>query len=192
MKVIYNTRVTESSPTKDGRTSLTLKNGDRLEADLYVPAHGVQPNSSWIPDQLLNDKGYLVTNSTLRVDEAGPRVYAFGDVASYSRNNFWDIMQGLPVLVTNLKRDLLSFNSMLPDQKPGGKDREFKPDTRESMIVPIGSGGGVGAMMGWKVPSWFVWMLKGRDYMLGLSGLPALTGDNVKKEVKWTKEEAAI
>ncbi|RAR01272.1 armadillo-like helical protein [Stemphylium lycopersici] len=182
VKVIYNTRVTETSPTTDGRTSLTLKNGDRLETDLYVPAHGVQPNSSWIPDQLLNDKGYLITNSTLRVDEAGPRVYAFGDVASYSRNNFWDIIQGLPVLVTNLKRDLLSFNSMLPDQKPGGKDRTFKPDTRESMIIPIGSGGGVGAMMGWKVPSWFVWMLKGRDYMLGLSGLPSLTGDNVKNE----------
>jgi NADH dehydrogenase FAD-containing subunit len=193
VKVVYNTRVTDSTQTKDGRTMLALKNGEELEADLYVPAYGVQPNSSWLPDQLLNDKGYLITNnSTLRVDTAGPRVYGLGDIATYSRNNAWDIIQGLPVLATNLKRDLLSYNPMLPEEKPRGKDRVFISDTRESMIVPIGSGGGVGALMGWRVPSWFVWMLKGRDYMLGMSGLPTLNGGNVKKEVKWTKEEAVI
>jgi NADH dehydrogenase FAD-containing subunit len=193
VKVVYNTRVTDSTQTTDGRTALTLKNGDKLEADLYVPAYGVQPNSSWLPEQLLNEKGYLVTNdSTLRVDIAGPRVYGFGDIASYSRNNFWDINQALPTLVTNLKRDLLSFNPMLPEEKPRGQDRVYTPDTRKSMVVPIGSGGGVGAVMGWKVPSFFVWMLKGRDFMLGMSGLPTLNGGNVKKEVKWTKEEAAI
>ena len=98
----------------------------------------------------------------------------------------------LPILATNLKRDLLSFNSLLPEEKPKGQDRLYTPDTKESMIVPIGSGGGVGAIMGWKVPSFFVWMLKGRDFMLGMSGLPTLHGENVKKEVKWTKEEAAI
>ena len=193
VKVVYNTRVTDSTQTEDGHTSLTLKNGDKLEADLYVPAYGVQPNSTWLPEQLLNEKGYLVTNnSTLRVDIAGPRVYGFGDIASYSRNNFWDINMALPILATNLKRDLLSFNSLLPEEKPKGQDRLYTPDTKESMIVPIGSGGGVGAIMGWKVPSFFVWMLKGRDFMLGMSGLPTLHGENVKKEVKWTKEEAAI
>jgi NADH dehydrogenase FAD-containing subunit len=193
VKVIYNTRVTDSTQTKDGRTALTLMNGDKLETDLYVPAYGVQPNSSWLPDQLLNDKGYLITNdSTLRVDIAGPRVYGFGDIASYSRNNYWDITLALPTLVTNIKRDLLSYNSMHPEAKPKGKDRLYTVDNRESMVVPIGSGGGVGAVMGWRVPSFFVWMLKGRDFMLGLSGLPTLTGESVKKEIKWTKEEAAI
>ncbi|CAE7188366.1 hypothetical protein PTNB85_07588 [Pyrenophora teres f. teres] len=193
VEVIYNTRVTDSSPTKEGRTSVALENGQQLEADLYVPAFGVQPNSSWMPKELLNEKGYLITNdATLRVDSAGPRVYAFGDIASYSRNNFWDIMNGLPVLATNLKRDLLSYNPMLPDEKPKGKDRLYKLDTSESMVVPIGSGGGVGAVMGWRVPSVFVWLLKGRDYLLGMSGMPTVNGAKVKKEVKWTKEEAAI
>ena len=193
VEVVYNTRVTEPSPTKEGRTAVALENGQELEADLYVPAYGVLPNSSWMPKALLNEKGYLITNdSTLRVDAAGPRVYAFGDIATYSRNNFWDIMNGLPVLVTNLKRDLLSYNPLLPDEKPKGKDRVYKVDTRESMVVPIGSGGGVGAVMGWRVPSVFVWLLKGRDYMVGMSGLPTANGTQVKKEVKWTKEEAAI
>ncbi|KAI4653822.1 hypothetical protein J4E93_001589 [Alternaria ventricosa] len=193
VEIVYNTRVVDSTQTKDGRTALTLKDGGKLEADLYVPAYGVQPNSSWLPDQLLNEKGYLVTNdSTLRVDIAGPRVYGFGDIASYSRNNYWDINLALPTLVTNIKRDLLSYNPMLPEAKPKGKDRVYTANTTESMVVPIGSGGGVGAVFGWKVPSFFVWILKGRDYMLGMSGLPTLNGDKVKKEVKWTKEEAAI
>ena len=192
VKVVYNTRATDSSLNKDGQTVVTLENGNKIEADLYVPAYGVQPNSSWLPKELLNDKGYLVTNeSTLRVDAAGPRVYGFGDVASYSRNNAWDILTGLPVVAVNLKRDLLSYNSTNPDGKPKGKDREFKQDTKESMVVPIGTGGGVGAVMGWKMPSFMVWLLKGRDFMLGMSGLPTLNGDRVK-EIQWTAEEAAI
>ena len=141
---------------------------------------------------LLNERGYLATNaSTLRVDAAGPRVYGFGDVASYSRNNMWDIMGALPVLAVNLKRDLLSFNPANAGGKPKGIDREYKPDTKESMLVPIGSGGGVGAMMGWRMPSFFVGMLKGKDFMLGMSGVPTLNGSRIK-EVKWTAQEAAI
>ena len=192
VKIVYNTRVTDSSLNKDGQTVVVLGNGNKLEADLFVPAYGVRPNSSWLPKELLNDRGFLVTNeSTLRVDAAGPRVYGFGDVASYSRNIVWDIMGGMPALGVNLKRDLLSFNPANAYEKPKGKDREFKLETKESMIVPIGSGGGVGAIMGWKLPSFVVWLLKGRDFMLGMSGLATLNGDRVK-EVKWTAEEAAI
>ena len=80
---------------------------------------------------------------------------------------------------------------MLPEE-PKGRDKVYTADTRESMVVPIGSGGGAGAVMGWKVPSFFVRMLKGRDFMLGMSGLPTVNSGNVKKEVKWTKEEADI
>jgi NADH dehydrogenase FAD-containing subunit len=192
--VLYNTRVTNTTSTKDNnRTSITLATGETLEADLYVPAYGVEPNSSWIPGHLLSEKKYLLTNAeTLRVDVAGPRVYALGDIGSYSRNNIWDILSAQPVLFTNLKRDLLSFNPALPDEKAKGKDRVFKTDTRESMVVPIGSATGVGAVMGWKVPGWFVWALKGRDYMLGMSAVPMVSGESVKKEVMWSKEEAAI
>lgn len=190
--VKYNTRVIDTS-SKDGLTVLTLNSGEKIETDYHVPAYGIEPNTSWLPAELLNEKKYLENNSeTLRVDAAGPRVYAFGDVGSYSRNSMWDIITALPVLAVNLKRDLLSFDPAQPAEKPKGKDRVFTVDTRESQLVPIGTGGGVGALMGWKVPSWFVWALKGRDYMLGLSGESTAGGDAVKKEVVWTKEEAAI
>lgn len=191
VEVVYNTRVVDAKEDKSGRTIITLAKGDTLEADLYVPAYGVEPNSSWIPSNLLDEKKYLKTDNTLRVPSAGSRVYAVGDIGSYSRNNVWDILTGLPVLAVNLKRDLLSYNPMLPNEKPNGKDRLFVPDLREGMVVPLGTGGGVGAAMGWRLPSWVVWLLKGRDYMLGMSGVPTVTGASVKETV-WSKEEAAI
>lgn len=191
--VKYKTHMTGAHETKEGRTVVELASGEKIETDLYVPAHGVLPNSTWLPASLLNEKNYLVNNhETLRVDAAGPRVYAFGDVASYSRNNVMDILFALPVLAVNIKRDLLAFDPAKPNDKPKGKDRLYKPETRAGMIVPIGTGGGVGAMMGWKLPSFLIWLVKGRDYMLGMSGIPAVSGGSVKKEVKWTAEEAAI
>ncbi|KAH7359620.1 hypothetical protein BKA66DRAFT_472471 [Pyrenochaeta sp. MPI-SDFR-AT-0127] len=191
--VVYNSRVTGTSDSKNGTTIVTLGNGETLETDFYVPAYGVEPNSSWLPKELLNEKGYLITNGeTLRVDSAGPRVYAFGDIGSYSRNNVWDILGALPALVTNIKRDLISFNALLPDAKPKGKDRIYKLDPRGGQIVPIGTGGGVGAVMGWRFPSFFVWLMKGRDFLLAMSGVGIATGDSVKKEFKWTAEESAI
>jgi NADH dehydrogenase FAD-containing subunit len=189
--VVYNTRVTGAKEDGHGRTVVTLAKGEKLEADLYVPAYGVLPNSSWIPADLLDEKNYIKTSDTLRVDVAGPRVYAFGDIGSYSRNNVFDILQALPVLAVNLKRDLLSYNPMLPAEKPKGKDRVYKIDARESMVVPFGTSGGIGVIFGWRLPSWAVWLLKGRDYMLGMSGWSTLSGASVK-ETRWTAEEAAI
>lgn len=192
VEVLYNQRVVSTSPS-GSRTLITLAAGDTLEADLYVPAYGVEPNSSFLPAHLLDAKKYLRTNEqTLRVDAAGPRVYAIGDVASFSRNSVIDILSGFPVLFVNLKRDLLAYNAMLPDEKPRGRDRILEKEERETQFVPIGSGGGVGALMGWKVPSLFVWALKGRDYMVGMSGKPTVYGESMKKEVVWTKEEAVV
>jgi NADH dehydrogenase FAD-containing subunit len=190
VEILYNTKVVDSKES-NGRTTVTLAKGETLEADLYVPAYGVEPNSPWLPAKLLDEKKYLKTSDTLRVDAAGSRVYAIGDIGSYSRNNAVDIINSLPVLAVNLKRDLLSYDPMRPDEKPKGTDRVFKSDPREMMIVPLGSGGGVGAIMGWKMPSWAAWLIKGRDFLVGMSGLPTVDGSTAKETV-WTKEEAAI
>lgn len=55
------------------------------KAGVYVPAYRVQPNTSWLPNALLDQKeDFKTKDRTLPVDAAGPRVYALGDVASYS------------------------------------------------------------------------------------------------------------
>jgi NADH dehydrogenase FAD-containing subunit len=186
--VVYNTRIVDVSDSKNGRTTVTLAKGRSIDVDLYIPAHGVTPNSSFIPASLLTESGYLKTNpKTLRVDAAGPRVYAIGDIASYSRNCYLDIYDSSPTLFVNLKRDLLSY----PNEKPKGKDRLFTPNMKEMQCVPIGSTGGVGALMGWRMPNWMVWLLKARDYMTSMGQDAHARGDKVK-EVEWTNEEAAI
>lgn len=187
--VRYNTRVIDTRKEEDGSTTLTLGNGEKITTDLYIPAHGVLPNSSWLPANLLTGNKYLNTNvQTLRVDLAGPRVYAIGDVASYSRNTILDIIDGSPVLFTNLKRDLFAYNAKSPDGAAPGKDRVFVPNTKEMMVVPIGTATGVGSIMGWRVPGWVAWLIKGRDYLLSMSFEASITGSGVK-EVKWKKEE---
>ena len=187
--VRYNTRVKDTHKEQDGRTTLTLANGEKTTTDLYIPAHGVLPNSSWLPSNLLTENKYLKTNTqTLRVDLAGPRVYAIGDISSYSRNTILDIIDGLPVLYTNLKRDLFAYKPERPDSPAPGKDRIFVQNTKEMMVVPIGRSTGVGAVMGWRVPGWVAWLIKGRDYLLSMSYEPITTGSGVK-DIKWTKEE---
>jgi hypothetical protein len=46
--------------------------------------------------------------------------------------------------------------------------------------IPIGPKGGVGVIYGWRVPSWLVWLLKSRNFMMDKS--PGLaTGEAVNK-----------
>lgn len=185
VEAVLNTRVVSAEEGRLGRITVTLTNGETLEADLYVPAYGVEPNSSWLPNAFLDERNYLVTDDTLRVEGAGSKVYAIGDVGSYSRNNIWDILGAVPVFVVNIKRDLLSYNAMLPNEKPKGRDPVFKTDTREGMAVPLGTSGGVGAIMGWRLPSLVIWLAKGkgRNYLIGMSGLSTVNGKAVKETV---------
>jgi hypothetical protein len=42
--VVYKTRVVDAKEDRSGRTTVTLAKGETLEADLYVPAYGVEPS----------------------------------------------------------------------------------------------------------------------------------------------------
>jgi NADH dehydrogenase FAD-containing subunit len=193
VEILFETRVTNVSEAQDGRKTVHLANGRELAADLYIPAHGVTPNSSWLPTNLLNEHKYLITNpQTLRVDTAGPRVYALGDISSASRNTVMDILDMLPVALVNVKRDLVSFDPASPTKPAPGEDRIFTPQKVISMVTPIGTRGGVAQIMGWSAPSWAVWLVKGRDYMVGMSMWQMLRGETMAKEYKFRVAEAVF
>jgi NADH dehydrogenase FAD-containing subunit len=173
--VVKNARVKNVAPQGAGTDSvatkamLTLEDGKTLEADLYIPAIGTRPNTGFMQEALLTTDGRVDTNtSTLRVDKAGPRIYAVGDVASYARPAVHLILGAIPVLCANIKRDLLLASGK--EESSVGKDRVFKEDTRETQMVPIGKSKGVGAAMGYQLPSFMVWLIKGRDYWLWTTG----------------------
>lgn len=174
--VVKNVRVKTVAPHDAGTESalttkarLTLEDGKTLDADFYIPATGTEPNSNFIHEALLTSDGRVDTNpSTLRVDKAGPRVYAVGDVASYARPAIHLILDAIPVLCANIKRDLLLASGK--DASSVGEDRAYKEDTRETQMVPVGKSKGVGAAMGYQMPSFMVWLIKGRDYWLWTTG----------------------
>ena len=173
--VIKKTRVTSIAPSGAGtedvasKAALTLEDGKTLDADLYIPATGTRPNSTFVHPSLLTADGHVDTNpSTLRVDKAGQRIYAVGDVASYARPAIHSILNAIPVLGANIKRDLLLAAGK--DASAVGDDRAYKVDTRETQLVPIGKSKGIGAFMGYRLSSFLVWLLKGRDYWLWTTG----------------------
>ena len=176
VKVIKNTRVEGTTPTESGResalaakTSVALSDGRVLEADLFIPATGMVANTGFLDQGLLASDGRVQTNaSTLRVDKAGPRVYAVGDVGNYSRPAVHLTLEAVPVLAANIKRDLLLVSGK--GEASVQPDREFKEDKREAQLVPIGTSKGVGSVMGWRLPSFLVWLIKGRDYWLWTTG----------------------
>jgi NADH dehydrogenase FAD-containing subunit len=193
-EVVYNTKVVSATPagesSKDattGKTTVTLSDGSTIEADLYIDATGVRPNTSFLPKDWLDTRNRVSTHATtLRVDKAGPRIYAVGDVGSYTRGGILDQADAIPVALTNLKTDVIAHIT----GNAAGPDRHYKANLSEQQICPIGTQKGVGAFNGYRVPSQMVWAIKGRDYLVGQLALPYLNGDGFKKESKWTPQPA--
>lgn len=151
-----------------GKTIIYLENGTKLTADVYIPATGVTPNTSFLPREWVDEKGFVKTNSsTLRVDVAGTRVYCIGDCGNYSNGGILDLYAAMPVMATNMWNDLVHANKE-GGAKNGAKDRFHKSNPNaETQVVPIGRGAGVGAFNGYKLPTFMVKMIKGKDYMIG-------------------------
>jgi hypothetical protein len=60
------------------------------------------------------------------------------------------------------------------------KEKKYKRIEADMGAIPIGPKGGVGVIFGWRIPSWLVWLLKSRTYMLdNAAGLA--TGAGVMK-----------
>jgi apoptosis-inducing factor 2 len=184
--VFKNVKVKDILPKGAGRedvaakTTVVLDDGRRLEADLYIPATGMTPNTTFMASELLASDGRVKVQNTLRVDTpSSPRIYAIGDVCTAARPAVHNIFSAVPILCSNMKKDLLLTAGDSPADVT--KDREFKEDTRETQLVPIGRGKGVGAMMGFRVPSFLVWAVKGRDYWLWSLG-------NFWNGNQWAKE----
>jgi apoptosis-inducing factor 2 len=199
VEIIYGKRIQETVPSNAGRTVETLSakkeepfqihldDGQILEADIYIPAFHGTPTTFYVPSNLLSPSNHVETNPlTLRVDEAGSGVYAIGEVSSCFKGGFLSLMKSTEVITTNLKRDLRAFENGR-DKPTTGKDRAMDWDQPPSQFVPIGRTRGVGQLMGWWLPSIFIWFIKGRDYMVSKTG-DSIYGTYVQKESVWKFE----
>lgn len=163
VKVQYNTRVTGSTEAAGGQTTVTFKDGSSQTVDVYIPAAGVLPNTEFLPAELKNEKGYVKTNpATLRVDAAGPRVYAVGDVAGVDRGGVLKLYGSLPIVGNNFNLDVLGAAKL-----GSFTEKKYTRKDEETQLVPIGAKAGVAAFNGWGMPQMMVSMFKGKDYMAG-------------------------
>lgn len=198
--ILHNTRLVAAAAAVDvdvsapsGQTACHLNNDTTITADLHIACTGVKPNTSFLPPSLLNATGHIRTHSSsLRVDQAGPRVFALGDCAAYSTNRTADVFAALPVLAHNLRNDLRAHQLRLL-YPPAGQgtgladalealvDRRFEGAehcAKETVLVPCAKHGGVGVWEGLGVPSVVVHWLKGMDYRVGKVRGVVERGDN--------------
>ncbi|KAI4113470.1 MAG: hypothetical protein LQ345_005556 [Seirophora villosa] len=173
VKVVHNLKVT--STTKTGsQTTVSLSNGTSRTVDIYIDATGIRPNSAFLPRTWLTEKGYVITKDTTSLRGPADGVYAIGDVAGYSLGGALDIIDAVRPLCSTMFADLAGPNA------GGVKPQPFKQTVTETQLVPVGPKGGVGSVFGWRVPSFVVWMLKSRNYMIGM--VPGtVVGDNFVK-----------
>jgi NADH dehydrogenase FAD-containing subunit len=184
----HNVRVTAAREDFDltGQVKVELDDGTSLIVDVYIPCTGVSPNSAFAPPALLDEGGYIKTNgSTCRVDEAGPRVYALGDVASFSQNYTLDAYAPVPVVQANLLKDLVAHEMRLASPYGGNQgaiealqDRVHVRRDKDSQLCPITRFGGVGVLDGLALPGLLVHRMKGRDYRVRKAGRVVVDGGN--------------
>jgi NADH dehydrogenase FAD-containing subunit len=123
VKITKGVKITDTKTTADGKTELTLDNGQTKIVDLYLPTGGVVPNSEYIPRTLLDDKGYAIVDQFLRVKNADS-VWAIGDIINIDPAQAVYLFKQHPALVKNL--DLVLKGKQPVPYKSGG-DRKFVP-----------------------------------------------------------------
>ncbi|KFX91137.1 hypothetical protein V490_06056 [Pseudogymnoascus sp. VKM F-3557] len=159
VKVLFGVRALEKG--RNGKKeAIALDNGKVIEADLYIPATGVIPNSNFIPATLLDALGFLIITPEQKVSSPGvSSVYGIGDVTTSPSKMAVAVTQQIAVAVANLKNDI---------EKTGPR-RAFQPG-KLTMVVPIGGKAGVaqmGDLGGIVLWSWLVALIKG-NYFLGV------------------------
>lgn len=169
VEIIHNVRVT-STETEEAATVVSFSDGSVRKVDLYIPATGGTPNSEFLLPEWLDSTGRVVTRDKhFRVQGKGSEdtttegVYVVGDIVSGSRNTAIELDAMVPVVCSSFEVDAAKILGAKGREMSAQK--EYKP-LQDTVIIPIGRDGGVGSVMGWQVPSWFIWLVKGRKFLM--------------------------
>ncbi|KAL8766361.1 MAG: hypothetical protein Q9209_006831 [Squamulea sp. 1 TL-2023] len=158
VKVVHNIRAERAVSDVSGVTEVVLSDRSVRVVDVYISATGIHPNTAFLPKSWLTDQNYVITRDTTSLRGPVDGVYAIGDVAGYSLGGALDIIDAVRPLCSTILTDLSAGKV--------GKAQPFKQTVTETQLVPIGPRGGVGSVFGWRVPSFVVWLIKSRDYMI--------------------------
>lgn len=161
VKIITSAKVTSAEKSTDGTKTWTvsLDNGKKLSADLYIPTTGAIPNNSFIPAQFLDSNGWVKVNKELRVQSSSSSalpIYAVGDVNTNDMRLSFKATEQARVAVANIKADILGK----------GERKSYDQGDSIMMMVPVGETGGTGQLFGMTPFSFMVKFVKGKDYFV--------------------------
>jgi NADH dehydrogenase FAD-containing subunit len=175
VETIHNVKVISSRKVGATQTELTLNDGTSRTVDVYIDATGPKPNSQFLPPAWLGKSGHVVVDDKSFRVVGVPGVYAFGDLASSSDGGVQTVMFGTKSLGSSIAVDLAKEFAV----KSPLAQKDFSM-MKDSQFVSIGPNGGVGQVMGWRIPSFLVKVAKSKG--LFLETVPGrVTGNEYKK-----------
>ncbi|KAJ5592307.1 hypothetical protein N7537_009211 [Penicillium hordei] len=161
VKIVKNQKVAAAVQNKESLWTVTLSEGQKLDVDLYIPTTGVLPNNDFIPENLLDENGWVIVDKELRVKSrrgsaARLPIFAAGDITNNSMRLSFKAQEQAAVVAANLKADIVRQ----------GKVKSYDQGDKVMMLVPVGSMGGTGLIMGWTPWNAMVKKVKGKDFLI--------------------------
>lgn len=165
------------SKNSSSKVELLLTDGSTSEADLYIPASGETPNTTFLPKSFLDPTGRVDTDLQMRVPGV-PRVYALGDCIKLTGGIVDDIRDHSVVLKAVLLAELPVTDEALASVKVAKK---YTPQeaVKKTFVITLGRYGGVAMFKGYRFPSWFVRLTRAKDMSLNMSKMVVSGGISV-------------
>lgn len=156
VEIIYGLKIKDvKEDTVTNKYTVTLSNDEKLEGDLFIPAMGCAPNNTFLPQNLLDESGWLKVDDSLKVEGVND-VYALGDIINRKTKKTMHIDGQAAVLTANLASDI----------NGSGTRKIYATPKEDLMIVPIGKSGGSGQLKFFVPWGWMVAKIKGHDYFM--------------------------
>ncbi|KAF4440770.1 Pyridine nucleotide-disulfide oxidoreductase NAD-binding domain [Fusarium acutatum] len=156
VKLVPNSTVTSTVKKAAGVVAVEVKdkNGkaSTVEAGMYIPATGVTPNTSFVPADMLDSKGQIKQSKTLQA-ESYPDIFVAGEAGSLEASK----AQMAGIQAVHIVKSLPGYVLR------GEAVPEHAVDTKNTIAVTLGRSKGTGQFGKWKLPSFMVWSLKGRN-----------------------------
>lgn len=155
-----NARVESTAALPDGKTEVTLQNGEKIVTDLYLPTMGMAPNTEYLPAKVLREDKFVAVDEFYRVKNAS-NVWAAGDIVWLPRGSY--VITGMQAAGVSKNIDLV-----LHDKNPA----PVKTIPMDVLMTTVGRSRGVGRLGPVKVFSYMVYTIKGKT--LGTQSLPGM------------------
>ena len=169
--LLPNTRVTTALPPSTNpsqqqqrKYTLTLSTTPptTLTADLYLPLHGVLPNTAFLPAHLLDPHGNVRQDAHLRAAGTA-NIWALGDVGDTEAKQLTLTDAQIVHVAKALDVVLTSSSTVDADGKEGEVELPvYVPETKTMVFLALGRRFATGQIGGWRLWGWLVAWVKGR------------------------------